>query len=70
MEGAFTHVGNHLISDSAAAIKAGADDLSAIDPDEEAAMAESDSSTASEGDETTQVWEHVKTLRRRVAGFN
>lgn len=33
MEGAFTHVGNHLISDSAAAIKAG-DDLSAIDPDE------------------------------------
>jgi regulator of nonsense transcripts 1 len=34
MEGAFTHVGNHLISDSAAAIKAGADDLSAIDPDE------------------------------------
>lgn len=34
MEGAFTHVGNHLISDSAAAIKAGADDLSALDPDE------------------------------------
>ncbi|GFP56268.1 hypothetical protein ACSS6W_006510 [Trichoderma asperelloides] len=34
MEGAFTHVGNHLISDSAAAIKAGADDLSTIDPDE------------------------------------
>lgn len=34
MEGAFTHVGNHLISNSAAAIKAGADDLSAIDPDE------------------------------------
>lgn len=34
MEGAFTHVGNHLISDSAAAIKAGADDLSAIGPDE------------------------------------
>jgi regulator of nonsense transcripts 1 len=34
MEGAFTHVGNHLISDSAAAINAGADDLSAIDPDE------------------------------------
>lgn len=33
MEGAFTHVGNHLISDSAAAIKAG-DDLSAIDADE------------------------------------
>lgn len=32
MEGAFTHVGNHLISDSAAAIKAGADDLSALDP--------------------------------------
>jgi len=33
MEGAFTHVGNHLISDSAAAINAG-DDLSTIDPDE------------------------------------
>lgn len=32
MEGAFTHVGNHLISDSAAAINAGADDLSALDP--------------------------------------
>lgn len=34
MEGAFTHVGNHLVSDSAAAINAGADDLSTIDPDE------------------------------------
>jgi regulator of nonsense transcripts 1 len=34
MEGAFTHLGNHLISDSAAAINAGADDLSSIDPDE------------------------------------
>ena len=34
MEGAFTHVGNHLVSDSAAAIKAGADDFSALDPDE------------------------------------
>ena len=34
MEGAFTHLGNHLVSDSAAAIKAGADDLSNIDPDE------------------------------------
>lgn len=34
MEGAFTHVGNHLISDSAAAINAEADDLSALDPDE------------------------------------
>ncbi len=35
MEGAFTHLGNHLISDSAAAIKAGDnDDLSTIDPDE------------------------------------
>ncbi|RXG45700.1 hypothetical protein VDGE_00276 [Verticillium dahliae] len=34
MEGAFTHLGNHLISDSAAAIKAGADDLSTIDADE------------------------------------
>jgi regulator of nonsense transcripts 1 len=34
MEGAFTHVGNHLISDSAAAINAGADDLSALDPDD------------------------------------
>lgn len=33
MEGAFTHFGNHLISDSAAAINAG-DDLSTIDPDE------------------------------------
>lgn len=33
MEGAFTHVGNHLISDSAAAIKAG-DNLSTIDHDE------------------------------------
>lgn len=34
MEGAFTHLGNHLISDSAAAINAGADDISNIDPDE------------------------------------
>ncbi len=33
MEGAFTHLGNHLISDSAAAINAG-DDLSTIDADE------------------------------------
>lgn len=33
MEGAFTHLGNHLISDSAAAINAG-DDLSTLDPDE------------------------------------
>jgi len=33
MEGAFTHVGNHLISDSASAINAG-DDLSTIDADE------------------------------------
>ena len=33
MEGAFTHLGNHLISDSASTINAG-DDLSAIDPDE------------------------------------
>ncbi|TDZ25893.1 Regulator of nonsense transcripts 1-like protein [Colletotrichum orbiculare MAFF 240422] len=34
MEGAFTHLGNHLVSDSAAAIKAGADDFAGIDPDE------------------------------------
>ncbi|KAI1000706.1 Regulator of nonsense transcripts 1 [Podosphaera aphanis] len=34
MEGAFTHLGNHLISDSAAAINAGADDLSNIGPNE------------------------------------
>lgn len=34
MEGAFTHVGNHLLSDSAAAIKADNDDLSTIDPEE------------------------------------
>lgn len=35
MEGAFTHLGNHLISDSAAAIKAGgSDELSTIDADE------------------------------------
>ena len=33
MEGTFTHVGNHLVSDSASAINAG-DDLSALDPDE------------------------------------
>ena len=33
MEGAFTHVGNHLISNSASTINAG-DDLSTIDPDE------------------------------------
>ena len=32
---AFAHVGNHLVSDSAAAIKAGgSDDLSNIDPDD------------------------------------
>ncbi|EDN91568.1 hypothetical protein SS1G_00971 [Sclerotinia sclerotiorum 1980 UF-70] len=34
MESAFAYVGNHLISDSAAAINAGADDLSNIDPEE------------------------------------
>ncbi len=34
MEGAFTHLGNHLISDSAATIRADADDLSTVDPDE------------------------------------
>lgn len=34
MESAFAHVGNHLISDSAAAINAGADDLSNIDPED------------------------------------
>jgi regulator of nonsense transcripts 1 len=34
MEGAFTHVGNHLISDSAAAINAGADDLAGLDADD------------------------------------
>lgn len=33
MEGAFTHLGNHLISDSGPTINAG-DDLSTIDPDE------------------------------------
>ena len=33
MEGAFTHLENHLISDSASTINAG-DDLSTIDPDE------------------------------------
>src|SRR5438874_12155486 len=33
MEGAFTHLGNHLISDSASTINA-EDDLSTIDPDE------------------------------------
>jgi regulator of nonsense transcripts 1 len=35
MEGAFTHLGNHLISDSASAINAG-DDFSTIDADEAA----------------------------------
>ncbi|CCC10804.1 hypothetical protein SMACR_07821 [Sordaria macrospora] len=35
MEVSFTHLGNHLVSDSAAAIKAGgSDELSNIDPDE------------------------------------
>jgi regulator of nonsense transcripts 1 len=35
MDAAFTHLGNHLVSDSAAAIKAGgSDELSTIDPDE------------------------------------
>lgn len=35
MEGAFTHLGNHLISDSGPAITAGGSDaLSSIDPDE------------------------------------
>jgi regulator of nonsense transcripts 1 len=33
MDTAFTHLGNHLISDSASTINAG-DDLSTIDPDE------------------------------------
>ena len=34
MDSAFTHLGNHLISDSASHINAGGDDLSTIDPDE------------------------------------
>jgi len=34
MEGAFTHLGNHLISDSAATIKAGGDNLSTLDPND------------------------------------
>jgi hypothetical protein len=28
------------------------------------------SSQAAEVDDATQIWEHVKTLRKRVAGFN
>lgn len=34
MDAAFTHLGNHLVSDSAAAINAGDDDLSNLDPEE------------------------------------
>lgn len=34
MADAFSHLGNHLISDSASAINAGADDLSALDADD------------------------------------
>lgn len=33
MEGAFTHMGNHLVSDSAATINAGAEDESILDGD-------------------------------------
>ena len=33
-EEAFAHLGNHLMSDSTRTIKAGADELSTIDPDE------------------------------------
>jgi regulator of sirC expression with transglutaminase-like and TPR domain len=31
---------------------------------------EDDEDGANEGDDATQIWEHVKTLRKRVAGFN
>jgi len=49
------------------------------EPDEHDIVAEHDDSgqadeeTGSEGgeaDDATQIWEHVKTLRKRVAGFN
>ena len=33
MEGAFTHMGNHLVSDSAATINAGADEENILDAD-------------------------------------
>ena len=48
MEGAFTHLGNHLISDSGPTINAG-DDLSAIDPEESLLEGEYGRSAASTG---------------------
>jgi regulator of sirC expression with transglutaminase-like and TPR domain len=41
----------------------------AADPDEEAA-AEHETNDDEPESESAQIWEHVKTLRRRVAGFN
>jgi regulator of sirC expression with transglutaminase-like and TPR domain len=38
--------------------------------DEEDGGGDGASSEAAEVDDATQIWEHVKTLRRRVAGFN
>jgi regulator of sirC expression with transglutaminase-like and TPR domain len=40
------------------------------EPHEEDGDAEGGSSGAGEADDATQIWEHVKTLRKRVAGFN
>jgi regulator of sirC expression with transglutaminase-like and TPR domain len=40
------------------------------DLEREIASSESTSDDASEVSESAQIWEHVKTLRRRVAGFN
>lgn len=40
------------------------------DHDGEDGYADGSSSEAVEVDDATQIWEHVKTLRRRVAGFN
>jgi hypothetical protein len=41
------------------------------DPDGEEADMESESAEENEpSSESAQIWEHVKALRRRVAGFN
>jgi regulator of sirC expression with transglutaminase-like and TPR domain len=40
------------------------------DEEQEAAGEESQSGEPPEEDETAQIWEHVKALRKRVAGFN
>ena len=38
--------------------------------EQEAAFGDEREEASEEASESSQIWEHVKTLRRRVAGFN